>query len=48
MRAINDRRRLVEQEGHWHAVKRGQLGKFHFENSPLLMSVFKDSAVIPH
>ncbi len=41
MQPINDRRRLVEQEGHRHAVKRGHLGKFHFENITLLMSVFK-------
>ncbi len=41
MQAIHDRRKLVEEEGHRHAVKRGQLGKVHFENFPLLMSVLK-------
>ncbi|MFC1677343.1 metallophosphoesterase [Planctomycetota bacterium] len=41
MQPIHDRRRLVEQEGHRHAVKRGQFGKVHFENFPLLMSVLK-------
>jgi len=44
MLQINHRRKLVEQEGHIHAVKRGKRGKFHFENMPWLKSLVK---VIP-
>ncbi len=36
MRPINERRRLVENEGRIHAVKRGRSGRFHFENMPRL------------
>jgi len=36
VRPINERRRLVENEGHIHAVKRGRSGRFHFENMPRL------------
>ncbi len=36
MRAMNERRRLVEQEGHIHAVRRGRRGTLHFENMPRL------------
>lgn len=42
---INERRRLVEQEGSHHAVKRGKRGKIHFENlrwaKSLLISMLK-------
>lgn len=40
MRAIHNRRRLVEQEGHRHAVRRGLRGRLHFENMPWLAKVF--------
>ena len=40
MRKISERRRLVEEEGHRHAVKRGRSGILHFENLPFLKYVF--------
>ena len=36
MRAMSEQRRLVEQEGHIHAVRRGRSGTLHFENMPRL------------
>jgi hypothetical protein len=36
MRGISKQRRLVEQEGHRHAVRRGMRGTLHFENMPRL------------
>jgi len=36
MRAMSERRRLVEQEGRIHAVRRGRRGALHFENMPRL------------
>jgi uncharacterized protein len=41
MLQINHRRKLVEKEGHLHAVKRGKRGKFHFENMPWIKSLLK-------
>lgn len=41
MRGINVRRKLVEEEGHKHAVRRGLRGRLHFENMPWLVKVFK-------
>ena len=40
MRPINERRKLVEQEGHRHAVRRGFTGRLHFENMPWLEKIF--------
>jgi hypothetical protein len=40
MRPINGRRKLVEQEGHRHAVRRGLRGRLHFENIPWLEKFF--------
>ena len=36
MRGMSERRRLVEQEGRRHAVRRGRRGALHFENMPRL------------
>ena len=36
MRGISEQRRLVEQEGRRHAVRRGLRGTLHFENMPRL------------
>ena len=36
MRGMSERRRLVEQEGRGHAVRRGLRGTLHFENMPRL------------
>jgi len=36
MRAMSEQRRLVEQEGRKHAVRRGMRGRLHFENMPRL------------
>ena len=36
MRSMSERRRLVEQEGREHAVRRGRRGALHFENMPRL------------
>jgi predicted MPP superfamily phosphohydrolase len=33
---MSEQRRLVEQEGHIHAVRRGRRGTLHFENMPRL------------
>jgi predicted MPP superfamily phosphohydrolase len=41
MRSISERRRLVEQEGHRHSVKRGFRWKLHFENLPILSRVLE-------
>ena len=41
MRPINNQRRLVEQEGHRHSVKRGWLWKLHFENFPRMVRILK-------
>lgn len=41
MRPISKKRRLVEQEGHRHAVKRGVRRGLHFENLPFLIDIFK-------
>jgi len=41
MRPINKRRKLVEQEGHRHAVRRGLRGWLHFENMLWLEKVFE-------
>jgi len=41
MRLINKRRKLVEQEGHRHAVRRGLRGRLHFENMLWLEKVFE-------
>lgn len=40
MRKISEQRRLVEEEGHRHAVKRGRIGILHFENLPFLKYTF--------
>lgn len=40
MRSINTRRKLVEEEGHHHAIKRGWRWKLHFENFPVLVRFF--------
>jgi len=40
MRSISTRRKLVEEEGHQHAIKRGWRWKLHFENIPLLARFF--------
>ncbi len=36
MRGISEQRRLVEQEGRRHSVRRGMRGTLHFENMPRL------------
>lgn len=36
LKPIAEPRRLIEQEGHHHAVRRGWLGPLHFENMPWL------------
>lgn len=41
MRTINERRKLVENEGHIHAVKRGLRGRWHLENMPWLVKTIK-------
>jgi predicted MPP superfamily phosphohydrolase len=41
MRAMSEQRRLVEQEGHIHAVRRGRRGALHFENMPRLHKVLE-------
>ena len=41
MRGISKKRKLVEEEGHRHTVKRGFRGKLHFENLPWLLKIFK-------
>ena len=41
MRNINARRKLVENEGHIHAVKRGLRGRWHLENMPRLIRTIK-------
>ena len=38
---INEHRRLVECDGHRHAVKRGKRGRFHFENLPWAKPLLK-------
>ena len=48
MRAISERRRVVESERHDHSVKRGRRGWFHFENMPLLEKVFKSFVRVLH
>ena len=40
MRSISTRRKLVEEEGHRHSIKRGWRWKLHFENIPLLVRFF--------
>lgn len=40
MRAMRKKRKLVENEGHVHAVDRGGRGKLHFENLPGVMRIF--------
>ena len=40
MRAMRKKRKLVENEGHVHAVDRGVRGKLHFENLPGVMRIF--------
>jgi predicted MPP superfamily phosphohydrolase len=40
VRAISERRRLVEQEGRKHSVLRGRWKGFHFENMPKVQNVF--------
>lgn len=40
MRAISERRRLVEQEGRKHSVLRGRWKGFHFENMPKVQVAF--------
>ena len=40
MRSNSTRRKLVEEEGHRHSVRRGLKGKLHFENIPLLARFF--------
>ncbi|AQT69290.1 phosphodiesterase YaeI [Anaerohalosphaera lusitana] len=39
MRKISEQRRLVETEGVEHAVVRGRIGRWHFENMPRLQKV---------
>lgn len=41
MRSINARRKLVENEGHIHAVKRGLRGRWHLENMPWLIKTIR-------
>jgi len=38
---MSERRRLVEQEGRIHAVRRGRRGALHFENMPRLHKMFE-------
>ena len=40
MRPISKKRKLVEQEGCQHSIKRGWRWKLHFENIPLLIRFF--------
>ena len=39
MRAISEKRRIIEAEGHQHKVQRGQWGTFHYENLRALKSL---------
>jgi len=48
MRKIGERRRLVEEEGHRHAVKRGHTGILHFENLPFLRYILNLLLNITH
>ena len=41
MRSISKKRKLVEEEKHEHVIKRGRLGRLHFENLPWLGKIFK-------
>ena len=43
MRPISKQRQLIEQEGRYHAIKRGVMGFLHFENFPFLVKVFHKS-----
>ena len=41
MRSISNQRKLVEEEGRKHAVKRGRRGLLHFENMPVLVKILR-------
>lgn len=48
MRDISSRRRIVEDQGGGHSVKRGWLRKFHFENLPRFQRFFERLLKITH